>query len=203
MDKHYWRYTGKNLNGNIQLKQIKRKPVQEPDAQIAAGDRLGETVGRKWGGESVVSKQRAECTVKFHDILWWHVVPVFELLWYGPLAITFNISLLRCSKPKYIYGKFTKSLVNNPVLTFNLEITGQIDPSLPDYDFPLCGVHWFALPYCFVSLFAFLFIILFYYWYNRWPEIFNFYDFLYFKLIKSLYLSPFQTEALSFSLQVL
>jgi hypothetical protein len=28
------------------------------------------------------------------------------------------------------YGKVAKSLVNNPVLTFNLEIMEQIDPSL-------------------------------------------------------------------------
>lgn len=33
-------------------------------------------------------------------------------------------------KPKHIHGKSTESLVNNPVLTFHLELTDQIDPSL-------------------------------------------------------------------------
>lgn len=57
--------------------------------------------------------------------------PVFELFWNGPVAKIASISLLRCGKPKHIYAKFTKSLVNNPVSTFNLEITGLIDPSFP------------------------------------------------------------------------
>lgn len=89
------------------------------------------------------------------------VVPVFELLWYGPLAKTFNISLLRYSKPKYICGKFTKSLVNNPVLTFNLEITGQIDPSLPDCDFP--PAEYIHLYYLFVFSHYLSFFLLFYF----------------------------------------
>lgn len=100
-------------------------------------------------------------TLKFHDNLKWYVVPVFELLWYGPLAKTFNISLLRYSKPKNIYGKFTKSLVNNPVLTFNLEITGQIDPSLPDYNFP--PAEYIDLYYLIVFSHCLYFFLLFYF----------------------------------------
>lgn len=114
----------------------KDKTERGLDAHGGTGARFGKSSGWEWRGGPVVSKRGPECTVRFHDILRWSVVPVFELLWYGPLAKTFNISLLRYSKPKYIYEKFTKSLVNNPVLTFNLEITGQIDPSLPHDSFP-------------------------------------------------------------------